>query len=286
MQKTDSSPRSKRFPYWLRQTLINNKDEEDVRQLLKELGLNTVCQSAVCPNIYECFSKKICTFLILGEYCTRSCRFCAVKTKKKYLERPGEKEILNIIEAIKKLNLERIVITSVTRDDLEDGGAGHFALCIQRLKNAFRDLEIEVLVPDFLGDKGSIETVVNSGPDVFAHNIETVPRLYEQVRPEADYKRSLRVLEEAKNIRLEIVIKSGLMLGLREKKEEVLEVMNDLKSIGCDNIVLGQYLRPNKDCIEVDRFLEPKEFEDLKLIAEQFGFKKVTSRPFARSSIE
>jgi lipoic acid synthetase len=274
----------KRFPYWLRQSVKENQNFNETRELVSKLGLNTVCQSAKCPNIHDCFSVKRCTFLILGKICTRSCGFCAVGKNRSELKAPDKKELLKIKEAVEVLDIKNIVITSVTRDDLHDGGADHFADCVNILKSAGKALKIEVLVPDFLGDKRSIEKVVSAGPDIFSHNLETVPRLYDKVRPEADYNRSLEVLRYAKALDNSIAIKSGIMAGLGEFREEILDVMKDLRKTDCDIITIGQYLKPSTECLEVEEFLEPTEFSKFSELAKEEGFKKYYCGPLVRSS--
>jgi len=273
----------KRFPSWLRQSVRFNKETLEIKTLLFEKKINTVCQSARCPNIHDCFSRKKCTFLILGDYCARSCRFCAIETGKK-LSPPDTKELFGIRDAVRDLGVRSVVITSVARDDLEDGGAGHFADCIKILRDFRQDLGVEVLVPDFFGKKSSIERVISAMPDVFAHNVETVPRLYREVRPQADYKRSLGVIRHAKALSPKIDTKSGLMVGLGEEVDEVHGVMSDLKRAGCDIITIGQYLRPNAECLAVKEFLDPTKFEKFSALAKEMGFKKYSCSPFTRSS--
>ncbi len=251
--------------------------------MLRELNINTVCQDARCPNIYDCFSRKKCTFLILGNFCTRSCGFCAIETRKD-LALPDKEELYNIREGVKRLGVRGVVITSVTRDDLNDGGAGHFVDCIRILKQADPGLSIEVLVPDFLGKKSSIERVVFAGPDIFSHNVETVPRLYNRVRPQADYQRSLDVIRCAKELDRGLLTKSGLMVGLGETREEIRAVMKDLKHAGCDIITIGQYLKPVPRCLEVEEFLRPEEFSRFSAWAEEIGFTRSSCSPFTRSS--
>jgi len=218
-RKTDLYPPFVRFPYWLRQSVKDDSATSEIKRLISDLKIRTICQSARCPNIHDCFSNKRCTFLILGEYCTRSCGFCAVESRER-LSRPDKKELYAILEAVRALKLRKAVITSVTRDDLDDGGAGHFADCIEILRDAGGHLNIEVLIPDFLGKASSLETVIKAGPDVLAHNIETVPRLYKKVRPGADYNRSLNVIRYAKAVNNDLVTKSGIMLGLGENGKE------------------------------------------------------------------
>ena len=281
----------KRFPYWLRQRVRDDEDFTRTRGIISELGLNTVCQSARCPNIYECFSAKRCTFLILGKFCTRTCGFCAINNlsdpvgrREKRPTGSDREELLKIRDAVKKLNIKNVVITSVTRDDLADGGAGHFADCINILRAIGKGLKIETLVPDFLGDTNSIEMVVTAKPDIFSHNVETVARLYNKVRPEADYNRSLEVLMRAKELDSNIITKSGIMAGLGESREDIREVMSDLRKAGCDIITIGQYLKPDSDCLDVEEFLEPKEFDKFSEWAKELGFKKYYCGPFVRSS--
>ncbi len=283
MLKIDSNTHSKRFPYWLRRSAGIDRELEDTKAIIRDLEINTVCQSARCPNIYDCFSRSRCTFLILVNYCTRNCKFCAIETDKD-LQSPDREELFRIKEAVKRLGLRNIIITSVTRDDLRDGGASHFVDCIEILKNTDPDLNIEVLVPDFLGKKDSIEKVVLAKPDILSHNVETAPRLYEKVRPQADYKRSLEVIRYAKELDKTLLTKSGLMVGLGEERQEVYSVMEDLKNVGCDIVTIGQYLKPNSQCLEVEEFLHPDEFIEFSKWLEELGFKKYSSSPFTRSS--
>lgn len=270
-------------PQWLRKTVNSGPDFNDTMAVLKEYGLNTVCRSARCPNIFDCFSRKIATFLILGDTCTRNCGFCAVKKG-----RPSDIDIgepRRIAEAVSALGLGHVVITSVTRDDLPDGGAGQFAKTIKAVRYGKRDgVEIEVLVPDFKGDKETIEMVVAARPDIFSHNIETVPRLYKAIRPQADYERSLEVLRFVKEIRADLSTKSGIIAGFGEKKNEIVSVMADLKRAGCDIFTIGQYLRPSAEQLAVERFVTPDEFMEFKEIGVGMGFKRVESGPFVRSS--
>lgn len=274
----------KRFPCWLRQSVRGNEDFTRTTELISGLQLNTVCQSGRCPNIHDCFSSRRCTFLILGRACTRSCRFCAVGKKKFELNAPDKAELLRIKEATEVLGLKHVIVTSVTRDDLIDGGAGHFAECINILRRVGSGLKIEVLVPDFLGDKESIQKVVSARPDILSHNLETAPRLYNKVRPEADYSRSLEVLRYAKELDNSIITKSGIMAGLGEFREEILAVMKDLRKADCDIITIGQYLKPDAECLDVEEFLEPGEFDKFSKWAEEGGFKKYYCGPLVRSS--
>lgn len=253
--------------------------------MLHDLGINTVCEGARCPNIHDCFSRKRCTFLILGSSCTRGCRFCAVKGQGELLP-PDRAELFKIRAAVGRLDMRSVVITSVTRDDLIDGGAAHFADCAAILKERDPDLNIELLVPDFLGSRSSVKKVISAKPDIFSHNIETVPRLYSRVRPQSDYKRSLGVLSYAKQLDKNTVTKSGLMLGLGEDRDEVCGVMEDIRKAGCDIITVGQYLKPEASCLEVEGFFHPEEFMRLSDKAKELGFKEVFCSPFARSSYQ
>ncbi len=271
----------KRLPPWLKKRLPAGPSGGRVREILNELHLNTVCGSAVCPNISECFHRGTAAFLIMGPTCTRSCAFCAVKRgNPKPLE---QDEPARIAEAVRRMDLHYAVITSVTRDDLADGGAAHFAATIRAVKAA-APAKVEVLVSDFGGSRESIATVLEAGPDVFNHNIETVRRLYPTVRPQADYRRSLDVLRAAKEIDPEVITKSGLMVGLGETTTEVEMVFEDLLAVGCSVITVGQYLAPSKDHLPVARFVEPKEFDRLRNVAEDAGFAAAYCGPFVRSS--
>lgn len=285
MPKIKSKVPLERFPSWLRQRVRIDSGVEETRNLLSSLEVNTVCQRARCPNIYDCFSRKKCTFLILGNYCTRSCRFCAVETSKD-LRVPDKNELFGIKEAVKKLVAHNVIITSVTRDDLADGGAGHFVDCIGILREMDAGLKIEVLVPDFLGDRDAIKKVVSAGPDIFSHNMETVPRLYGKARPQADYNRSLDVIRYAKELGGQnFITKSGLMVGLGETRNEVYIAMRDLRNAGCDIITIGQYLRPDPGCLKVEEFLHPSEFIEFSKWAEDMEFKQFSCSPFTRSSL-
>ena len=262
----------------------DNQGLKETKEVISELKLNTICQSSRCPNIYDCFSNKRCTFLILGKYCTRHCRFCSVEKDKAMLKGPDRKELFRIRDAVDRLGIKNPVVTSVTRDDLEDGGAAHFADCVNILRDFSSALKIEVLVPDFLGRKESIEKVVSAKPDIFSHNLETVPRLYKKIRHEADYDRSLGALKFAKKTDKTMLTKSGIMAGLGESREEIYEVMKDLREADCDIVTIGQYLKPGPDCLDVEEFLEPGEFDKFSKWAEDLGFKRYYCGPFVRSS--
>jgi len=268
-------------PEWLRKK-VDLKELGELKALFRRGGLHTVCEEAMCPNISECFRQKIATFLILGDVCTRSCAFCAVK--KGVPSAPAEKEPVKVAEAVKILGLKHVVVTSVTRDDLEDGGASVFKETIDAVKKISRGTTIEVLVPDFMGHRNSVEKVLDAGPEIFAHNLETVPSLYEKVRKGADYQRSLGVLSMAKKIRKNILTKSGLMLGLGEKEEEVIAVMRDLRASDCDFLSLGQYLSPSKKHYSVVEYVSPERFDSLGKTAFSLGFTHVESAPYVRSS--
>jgi lipoic acid synthetase len=250
--------------------------------LLDGLNLHTICQSALCPNIGKCFTAGTATFLILGDVCTRRCTFCAVK--KGFPGPVDEAEPEHLLEAVQKLGLSYVVITSVTRDDLPDGGASQFARTVSLLRENAADIMVEVLVPDFRGSEEAIRMVVESGPQVFNHNVETVPRLYLEVRAGADYARSLELLYLVKKIDPEITTKSGLMLGLGESTEEVVEVMRDLREANCDLLTIGQYLQPSAKHHPVIRFVPPEEFAEYETIGREMGFAEVASSPLVRSS--
>ncbi len=269
-------------PQWLRRRILSSDRIERTRDVLRHFSLNTVCESARCPNLCECFNKGRATFIIMGSVCTRSCGFCAVRNGSPDALDPDEP--LKIYEAVKQLQLKYIVITSVTRDDLADGGAGHYASVIKYLRARLEDIKIEVLVPDFKGSYESLKTIYEAGIDVLAHNIETVRRLHKSVKPISDYETSLGILRKAKSISKDVPTKSGLLLGLGETEEEVLQTMRELKGVNCDIMTLGQYLKPAPDKLEEYEFVSPKMFEKYKKIAYNLNFKNVSSGPFIRSS--
>jgi len=271
-----------RKPAWLRRNLPAGPNYESVRALLKNGRLHTVCQEAKCPNVWECFSRHTATFLILGPRCTRNCRFCNVQHGPD--GPPDPEEPRRVGEAARTMNLRYVVVTSVTRDDLPDGGAAHFAETIRAIRESIPGALVEVLVPDFEGSADSIRTVVEARPDVLNHNIETVPRLYPEVRPQAVYERSLDLLRRVREIAPGIPTKSGLMLGLGEKDEEVLGTLRDLRAADCAILTIGQYLQPSKKHLPVARFVPPEEFEKLRELALEMGFAEVASGPFVRSS--
>jgi lipoic acid synthetase len=273
---------SPRKPPWIRVRAPVSPEYHATRRLIREHNLHTVCEEAACPNIGECWKEKHATVMILGATCTRACTFCNVATGRPDLVDPHEPE--RVGEAVGKLGLAHIVVTSVDRDDLDDGGAGHFARTIAAIRTAAPATTIEVLVPDFLRKDGAIETVVAARPDVLNHNLETVPRLYAEVRPGARYFASLRLLDEVKRLDPSMFTKSGIMVGLGEDKSEVLQVMDDLQSAQVDFLTIGQYLQPTLKHHAVDRFVTPDEFEAYRRQALGKGFLMVSASPLTRSS--
>jgi lipoic acid synthetase len=270
-------------PPWLKKRIPPYQDLLKVKTLLEESGLHTVCEEAHCPNLGECFSQGTATFLILGNVCTRNCGFCAVQHG--IPTPPAADEPSRIGRAVLGMGICYAVITSVTRDDLPDGGASLFARTIETIREQDQGIKIEVLVPDFRGDLSSLETILRASPDVLNHNVETIARLYPQVRPQADYKRSLGLLKKAKELYPHIHTKSGFMLGLGETQEEVLELLRDLRNTGCDFLTIGQYLQPRQDRLPVVRYVPPEEFDMYKRIGLEMGLKAVASGPFVRSSL-
>src|SRR5437868_3151591 len=272
---------ARRLPAWLKRPLPRGNENSFTDALLRELRLETVCENARCPNRPECYSRRTATFMILGNICTRPCGFCSVPR--------GEPEVLQddepqrVAEAAQRLGLRHVVITSVTRDDLPDGGADHFYRCILAVR-ARTGAVIEVLTPDFLGQTEAIDRVLEARPEVYNHNLETVPRLYTKVRGRAEYQRSLDLLAHVKRRAPQVVTKSGLMLGLGETTEELLEVLADLRAAQCDNLTLGQYLAPTLKHVPVKRYVPPEEFDALARLARTLGFRQVASGPFVRSS--
>lgn len=272
--------RRARHPGWLKVPLPAGKNFHDVRKLIKQHHLHTVCQSAHCPNIGDCWGQRTATFMILGDICTRNCRFCAVISGKPLpVDRDEPKRVA---EAVKMLSLRYAVITSVTRDDLPDGGASVFADTIREIKQAVPACLVEVLIPDFKGSESALSNVIEASPDVLNHNIETIPSLYPSVRPEADYQQSLKVLALAKQ--KSMLTKTGLMLGLGETNDEVFAVMHDLREVDCNILTLGQYLQPSSKHLAIDRYLSPAEFNQFKKTGEELGFRHVEAGPLVRSS--
>ena len=250
--------------------------------LFDGLNLHTICESALCPNLGDCFSQRTATFLLLGNTCTRNCTFCAVKQG---VPNPVDaNEPQHLAEAVEKLGLRHVVITSVTRDDLPDGGASHFARTIALLQEKDQELTVEVLIPDFCGSLRSLKMIVDARPDVINHNLETVPRLYSEVRPKADFRRSLELLRQVKELDSRIVAKSGLMVGLGETREELLGVMEELRRVKCDLLTIGQYLQPSPSHHPVVRYIPPEEFLDYARTGKEMGFRAVASAPLVRSS--
>ena len=269
-------------PDWLRVRYAGTSDLDVVEGLLRSLELNTVCREADCPNYRECFSRKTATFMIMGTNCTRNCRFCSVRYG--IPEQLDPEEPQKVAQAVKLLELKYVVVTSVTRDDLPDGGAGHFAKTIEEIKLASPETAIEVLIPDFNGSLDALNTVVGAFPAVVSHNMETVKSLYEFVRPQACYNRSLNLLKNIKLLNPGIRSKSGLMVGLGENREQVYELFDDLREVGCEFLTIGQYLAPSSRHIPVIEYIEPSQFEEYGFIAKQKGFKFVASAPLVRSS--
>ena len=284
MSLSANSSGHKDFPPWLKKKVPSNRKIKQTRQILDDLELNTVCESASCANMGECFSKKTATFMIMGNTCTRNCQFCAVTG--------GEPETLDqnepdhLAQAVVKLGLKHVVITSVTRDDLGDGGASHFAECIKKVRSQDSEIIIEVLTPDFNKKIKSLKLVADSDPDIFNHNVETIPRFYDKVRPEADYQRSLKVISLIKDFNNSIFTKSGIMVGLGETETEVIQVMKDLRSIDCDILTIGQYLQPTSNQVPVEEYITPEQFSKYEEIGRDLGFKYIASGPYVRSSYQ
>lgn len=272
-----------RKPDWLKRKIrINSLNINQVRNLTYSSRLNTVCQSAKCPNIFECFSKKTATFMLMGNICTRNCGFCGIKS--------GKPEILDgnepyrIANAVKEMGLKYVVITSVTRDDLHDGGVSHFAKTVSEINRLNLELRIECLIPDFKGNVNNLEILLAEDLGVLNHNMETVKKNFSKVRKYADYETSLNILKSAKSLKPDIYTKSGFMLGLGEGRKEIVELLSDLKEVGCDIVTIGQYLRPSESNLPVKKYYRPEEFESIKELAESFNFKAVASGIFVRSS--
>ena len=301
MTTDEKKQRGPRLPPWIRIRYSGRGSQETVNQLLASSALHTVCQGAQCPNQHECFSRGVATFMILGDVCTRDCRFCAVKTGKPPAVDTDEPR--RVAEAAARLKLHHVVVTSVTRDDLPDGGAGHFAATIQALRDQLKEATVEVLTPDFNGVETDIATVLQAGPDVFNHNLETVRRLQHSIRPAARYERSLAVLAFAarsevrsqpalrsfsegwrSGVRNQMAVKSGLMVGLGETDDEVVEAMADLRQAGVELLTIGQYLAPSDRHASVVRFVPPAQFDEYARRGMEMGFRNVASGPMVRSS--
>ncbi len=271
----------KRLPPWAKRKLAPASSLHEMKSVLRSRGLHTVCESARCPNIGECFAKPTATFMILGDVCTRTCGFCSIDKARAPLE-VDAREPANIAVTAKELGLNHVVITSVTRDDLPHGGAAQFALTIRAIKDSIPGISVEVLTPDFNGEEEALGMVLDARPDIFNHNLETVPRLYPSVRPQAKYARSLEVLERASA--RGVFTKSGIMAGLGETEDEVRAVLDDLKAVGCNAVTIGQYLRPTRHSLEVVEYIDPEVFARYERYGREAGLEYVYSGPFVRSS--
>ncbi|AWB45913.1 lipoyl synthase [Paenibacillus sp. CAA11] len=269
-------------PDWIRIKLTTGDNYQDIKKMMRSKTLHTVCEEARCPNIYECWANRTATFMILGDICTRACRFCAVNTGM-----PTELDLQEperVAEAAENMNLNHCVITSVARDDLKDGGAAIFAESVKAVRRRLPLCSVEVLIPDFLGDEASLKIVMDAKPDILNHNIETVERLSDRVRAKAKYRRSLELLERAKKMQPDIPTKSSIMLGVGEEWDEILQAMDDLRAVDCDIITIGQYLQPSPKHLNVEKYYRPEEFADLKEEGLKRGFSHVESGPMVRSS--
>jgi len=271
-----------RRPEWLKLSPLDPAILNKMRRLMRDLKLHTICESAQCPNQTECFRQATATFMILGDTCTRNCTFCAVKKGKPLAPDPQEPK--HLVAAVDKLGLRYVVITSVTRDDLPDGGASHFTQTIGAIHKYEPDIKVEALVPDFKGCLSALQTVIDACPTVLNHNVETVPRLYPQVRPQARYQRSLALLEQTKLLDSGLLTKSGLMLGLGEERQEVIAVMTDLRQAGCDVLTIGQYLQPSLRHYKLVRYVPPEDFAEYQNLGKEMGFISVIAGPLVRSS--
>lgn len=271
----------RRLPDYLKRPIIDTDKTRTVRRILKTKCLNTVCENARCPNKNECYTKNTATFLIMGNNCTRNCRYCNITCARP--EPLDLAEPFHVAEAVKDLGLKYAVITSVTRDDLPDGGAQHFANCIYEIRKISPDVKVEILTPDFKGNKNSLDTIIKAHPDVFNHNIETVRSVFKTARPQGNYDCSLDVLKYIKN-NSDILTKSGLMIGLGETFEDIEQTLLDLKNVGCDIVTIGQYIQPSKEHLAVSKYYTLSEYEDLKALAEKIGIKHYQIGPLVRSS--
>lgn len=282
MSSAKPSEKPLRIPPWLRIKLPHNENFSCTSGLIDDLNLNTVCQSAKCPNKWECFSKNVATFLIMGAVCTRNCAFCNIESGDIFpleLDEPAR-----VAEAAKRLDLKHVVITSVTRDDLPDGGAAHFAATIRAVREALPLCSVEVLTPDFQGDEDALKTVLEASPDIMNHNLETVPVLYDEIRPQADYQQSLDFLANSKRFAPTIPTKSGIMVGLGETDEQILPVLDDLAAIDCDIVTIGQYMQPTRHHPRVKRYVEPEVFDWYAEEGKKRGIRNMFSAPLVRSS--
>ena len=274
---------SSRLPSWIREKKLNLAGLHEIKSLLREKSLHSVCESLACPNRTECFARGTATFMILGDICTRACSFCNVTTGRPYAA-PSPDEPRAVAEAARRMGLRHVVVTCVTRDDLRDGGAGQFAATIRALRDALADATVEVLTSDFHGNAEAVRVVVEARPDYFNHNVETVPRLYDFVRPGSRFERSIAVLREAKRLDPTLVTKSGLMVGLGERRDEVVGVLRRLLDAGCEIVTIGQYLQPKREKLDVVEYVEPHVFDEYREIGEAMGLRAVFSGPFVRSS--
>jgi len=272
----------RRHPDWIKVKAPGNPNYLRLKRILREKNLHTVCEEARCPNIGECWGNKTATFLILGDTCTRGCRFCAIDKGKPVALDPEEPR--NVALVVKDLGLDHIVVTSVNRDDLPDGGAAHFAETVFWIKTLNPQIRVELLIPDFEGNLQALKTVVESGIEILNHNIETVPRLYGKVRPGHTYECSVNILKTAKTMRPEVLTKTGMMLGVGETRDEVMATLHDLRENDVDIVTLGQYLQPSPKLLKVERYLHPEEFKEFKTAADKLGFRHVESGPLVRSS--
>jgi lipoyl synthase len=273
-----------RLPDWLRKPQRNAEADHDLKKMLRTRGLHTVCEEARCPNRNDCFARGAATFMILGDICSRSCGFCSVKTGRGLPIESLADEPEQVAEAAAQLNLRYVVITSVNRDELPDGGAMHFARTIHAVRRRLPQSKIEVLTPDFKGNRDALHTVLGAGPDTFNHNVETVPRLYRRVRPQADYQQSLDVFVNARSYSQGVLTKSGFMVGLGEQRDEVRRLLEDLRAHGVEVATIGQYLQPTRQHLPVEEYVHPDTFDEYKEYGERLGFRAVFSGPLVRSS--
>jgi lipoic acid synthetase len=274
---------TQRLPEWIREKKLNLSALREIKTMLRERELHSVCESLACPNRSECFSRGTATFMILGDVCTRACGFCNVTTGLPFAA-PSLDEPRAVAETAKRMGLKHVVVTSVTRDDVPDGGARQFAETIRELREALPQAAVEVLTPDFRGNLDAVRTVVEARPDYYNHNVETVPRLYRHVRPGSRFERSLDVLRHAKSVVPDVITKSGLMLGLGEKRDEVVEVLQHLRASQVEIVTIGQYLQPKRHKLDVVEYVHPSVFDEYRAIGEEMGFRAVFSGPFVRSS--
>ena len=282
MVNTKGITEGRRLPEWLKVRMPGGPNYLEIRTLLRNNGLHTVCEEARCPNIGECWERRSATFMILGDICTRRCHYCAVTTG-----RPVGIDLMEperLARTVERLNLRYCVITSVNRDDLADGGALIFAHCIKKIRHRVPQCKVEVLIPDFDGSWAALKTVISARPDVLNHNIESTRRVFPRVRPRGNYKRSLELLAKAKDLNSAMVTKSGIIVGMGEKEAEIVDTMQDLRSVGCDLLTIGQYLRPSEKHLPLARYYTPQEFQELAKIGLSLGFKHVASGPLVRSS--